>query len=117
MLPTNFEGLALKRPDLRDALQGIASWCDQHVDLPEIDLRRIAYDLPSDPKKLTNALSFLVEEGVLRRVYCFEHPDGYLLDQEYESYLDVPEELHDAFEQHTVHRWDGRIVPVFRGPK
>lgn len=115
MLPNGFANLANDRPDLRDALSVIEAWCDKHQMLSAIDPRRIAHEVPLSPATLTEALFFLVDEGVLRQVYKFEAPDGSMLGEAYDDFLDVPDYLQNRFDE-KVERQDGEVVPVFCEP-
>ena len=116
MLPTNFEALAGENPDLKVVVREIADWCESHATLSAIDPRRIARDIDAEPNEIVAALTLLVKSGVLKQVYRFETPAGYLLSDDYESYLDVPSRLRDRYDQ-PVSRSEGTIVPVFRGTK
>lgn len=114
MLPTNFAGTPSEQPELEVVVREIGNWCRSHQALTAIDPRRIAIDLSFEPHQLIQALGWLVDTGHLKRVYKFETPAGYLLADDYESYLDVPPELRDRFDR-TVQRSEGTIVPVYRG--
>lgn len=115
MLPTNFANIAPKPSDFRSKLEALERWCAAHQELPVIDPRRLANDVPIDPVCLNNLLFFLVENGVLEQVYRFETPAGYFLPDEYKSYRDIPDELLDRYNHDVIARESGRVIPVFRG--
>lgn len=112
MLPTGFANLAADRSPISDTIQLIDNWCQKHEELSAIDPRRLAKEQWVSPITLTEALLYLVDSGILRLVYRFETPQGYLLPDNYETEFKVPGKLQDRFDN-PVNRWDGEIVPVF----
>lgn len=114
MLPINFTASPGEKPEMEAVMREIGQWCKSHRALSAIDPRRIANDIDVAPEVLVQALWSLVERGYLKQVYKFETPAGYLLEDEYESYLDVPPELQDRYDN-AVHRSEGTIIPVYRG--
>lgn len=116
MLPTGFAGTLGDPPGLVRAIESIDAWCAEHRQLPILDPRQIAHEVRIPAEDLTKALFFLVDKGLLRQVYQFQTPAGYLLADDFESFLDVPDELEDRYGE-TVQREDGEVVPVFRGDR
>src|SRR5690349_873120 len=98
MLPTNFDSLTAKRPDLRSALRELREWIEEHKYLNTLDPRELARFMPQiDSVKLASALALLVKYGFLQQVYKVVTPSGVLADGEYERPDQVPHRIPDRF--------------------
>jgi hypothetical protein len=121
MWQLNYDNTTIKDEHVRGALSVIKKWCDEHDEFRAIDPRRLVNEpewtaLELCPGDLTNALFFLVEQGVLKQVYRFEPYNQGLVNVNYNSLRDIPEVIEDRMGRH-VSRNDGRVVPVFvQGP-
>ncbi len=111
----SFDIIASERPELLDAWNCLADWLAKHPDVQFLDLRRIARSCQSvPPMTLADAMRYLVEQGQLFRVYRVETPDGHLLDEEFNSLLEVPDRLPDRFAKHWVDTSNAEVVSGFR---
>jgi hypothetical protein len=59
-------------------------------------------------------MAFLVDVGVLQRVYRVETPDGLLLDNDYPSRAAIPQIVADRSEKRYFDTAEGEIVSGFR---
>jgi len=85
-----------------------------HNDVEVIYPNDLARELRSvDPIALTTALTFLVKEGVLKRVYKVITPGGVLADRDFNDPTEIPDKIADRFEN-TIDTSDLDIVPVFK---
>ena len=114
MLPTIFGHLADERPDLETVWRQFANWAETHPDVQIIDPRRVArYIKGATIEDIADAFSVLVREGYLRQVFKVETPTGGLRGPEYDSPLEVPQQVIGEFGQ-RYDLDDVEIVPVFR---
>jgi hypothetical protein len=102
-----------ENPELREALDSLSAWCQDHPQVGAIDPRRVVHEKHTPPEQLVRALTLLVHQGMLKLAYQYETPDGYLISQDFQSYSDVPDELSGRFDE-TFRREDGLIIPVYR---
>lgn len=113
MSPINFDVLISKYPESKRALRKLASWLNEHEDARTIYLRQLAREVPVDQMALADALSILVEAGVLRRVYKVTTPSGVLADAEFDDPREIPDKLPDRME-HYFDTAESDVVPVFK---
>lgn len=113
MLPSNYDSLAAKHPELAPVLGRIGAWVRAHADWNLIDPRVLSKDLRDlDVITLARGLQVLVDERVLREVYMVATPDtGVLAEGEFEELDDIPERLSDRW-NHSFNTADADIVAV-----
>lgn len=117
MLPSNFDTLAAERPDLAPTLTRIAEWVRRHPDWHLLDPRELARQLRDvDSLSLGFALRFLVQRGILRRVYMVATPSGVLAEGEFTDLRQIPAVLKDRF-NNSFDTSDAEIVPVLTAAK
>jgi hypothetical protein len=73
----------------------------------------LAREIPLDPKELTDALTLLVNAGVLRLVYKVTTPSGVLAEPEFNDPREIPEKLPDRRERY-FETSEADIVPIFK---
>ena len=112
MLPSNYEPIAGKHPELRTALGRISDWVRQHREWDLLDPRVLAKDLRDlDAQQLAAALVVLGTSELFRRVFMVTTPSGSLADGKYESPRQIPGRLADRFEQY-FDTAESDVVPV-----
>lgn len=114
MSPINFEDLAKKHPEHRDALRELEEWMRRHEGVRVINPKTLAKEVRDvDPTALALALTLLVAVGILRRVYKVTTPSGVLADGEFDDPTQIPPRLPDRFE-HYFDTAESDVVPIFR---
>lgn len=112
----NFANLTSERPDLKDVWSSLSEWMTAHPSVNTIEPHVIASQMrkPVDPWMIATAMQVLVDSGDARRVFKVEDPQGCLVGPDFNSPLDVPEEMPGRFGDNWFRTDDGRIVVVFR---
>src|SRR5262245_58207598 len=115
MSRVNFESLAAKRPDLSAIWTCIQEWFHHHPRIKFIELRRLAKSCKgASAEEIADAIELMVEEGLLRRAYRIETPDGNLLDEEYHSLKEIPKQATDLSGPFTFDTFkEGSVVSGF----
>ena len=118
MLPSNYDSLAAKHPELRSVLRRVAEWVRAHVDWDLIDPRILSKDLRDvDPVKLATALEALIDEGTLQQAYMVVTPDtGVLAEGQYQHLDEIPKRVYDR-SRRSVDTAEAEIVAVLTRPK
>jgi hypothetical protein len=109
----SFADLINKYPHSREALLEIAAWLNRHEDATVLYPSVLARETSLDPVSLAKALTLLVREGILRRVYKVTTPSGALADEEFDDPRKIPEQLPDRFD-HYFSTAESNVVPVFQ---
>jgi hypothetical protein len=114
MSPTNFDALAKQHPKYQRALRRLATWLDAHADAAIINPIALAKDVPEvDIVALAEALTLLVQNGWLRRVYKVLTPNGVLAEGEFDDPSTIPARLPDRRENY-FDTAEADVIPVFR---
>lgn len=112
MSPVNLDALVSKHPESERALRLLQAWLNKHpkkVIYPD----ELVREVPVDSKELADALTVLVKEGFLRRVYKVVTPDGVFTDEEFDDPTEIPPRLFDRWE-HDFDTAESDVVPVFQ---
>ena len=113
MSRVNLEHLISDYPDSKYALRELQRWLNRRESDQDITPRELARNVPVQPAALATALSILVREGILRRVYRVQKPNGVMVPGEYNDPREIPERLVDRREQ-PIDTSDADVVPVFK---
>jgi hypothetical protein len=104
----NFADAALKQ-----IIQQIQAWLDQHQRAKFLDPAVLEEELKVAPGELSRALMALVQVQKLRVRYKAMSPHSHsLTDKTFDSPLEIDEELYDSGEN-QFRREDAEIVPIF----
>jgi hypothetical protein len=109
----NIRSLEHKHPESKRVLRKLESLLKQHRPGSVITPKELARNIPVEAKALADALSLLIEAGVLRRVYKVTTPSGSLTEEEFNDPRDIPDKLPDMWE-HYFETAEADIVPVFK---
>jgi hypothetical protein len=113
MSRVNFEALISRHPEHKEALRKLASWLNKRGATGDITPRELARNVPLEPATLASALTILVHEGVLRRVYRVQKPNGVMVPGEFDDPRKIPRRIADR-QEHIIDTSDADVVPVFK---
>lgn len=115
MSPVMMETFGRDSPELSAAWSAFSRWLAQYPRLKYIDLKRLAREVKDVPVEyLALVLAKVADCGLLRQVYRVKTPDGDLLEQDFDSPLDIPQEMPDRLQQGRSFKTDdGDIVTGF----
>ena len=113
MSPVNLELLISSHPQNKKALRKLQAWLNKRHAAGDITPRELARNVPVDPSELAEALSILVEAGVLQRVYRVLLPGGTLAPREFKDPREIPDQIEDRQEQY-FDTSEADVVPVFK---
>ena len=113
MSRVNLEPLINSHPESKKALRKLEAWLNKRGLAGDITPRELARNVPVAPTELATALSILVDEGILRRVYRAQKPNGVMLVGEFSDPREIPATLPDRGE-HYFDTSDADVVPVFK---
>lgn len=108
----NFDALVSEHPESERTLRLLEDWLNKHQE-KTIYLAELVRDIPADSGQLADALTVLVDEGVLRRVYKVITPSGVLSDDEFDDLKKIPARLPDRWE-HYFDTAESDVMPVFK---
>ncbi|MCA1576047.1 MAG: hypothetical protein LC794_01630 [Acidobacteria bacterium] len=109
----NIKALAKEHPESREVLRKLESLLKKHRPGSVITPKELARNVPVDAKALSDALTLLIDAGVLRQVYKVTTPSGVLTEEEFDDPRQIPEQLSDMWEHH-FDTAESDIVPVFK---
>lgn len=114
MLPTNFAGLAHRRPRLRRALEALEDWIKANPTIDFIDIRLVLSEKAGvDQGELSVALVVLEKEGLLREKIGLIAPTNYALA---DDFFDLKEKLPDVVYDTTDRPFDpedAESIPIY----
>lgn len=105
--------IASQHPESKGVLRKLESLLKKHRPGSVITPKELARSVPVEAKALADALTLLIEAGVLRQVYKVTTPSGVLTEEEFDDPREIPEKLPDLW-QHYFETAESDIVPVFK---
>ena len=116
MLPSNFDVLALRLPQLRQALDALGGWIKANPGIDFIDMRLVASERQDvDPAELAVALVVLEKQGFLREKFGLIAPTNHaLVDDFFDSREQIPPKAYDTTDR-SFDTEDAEIVSVYVG--
>jgi len=109
----NIRALEKQHPESRTVLRKLESLLQKHRPGSVITPKELARNIPVDAKALSDALTLLIEAGVLRQVYKVTTPSGVLTEEDYDDPRDIPDTLPDVW-ANPFDTAESDIVPVFK---
>lgn len=111
----NFGNLANERPDLGQVWTFLDGWIQEHPRVDAIEIGRLARAGKAiDASELAEALTYLVDMGLVREVFRVVDLDGTLLGEDYATPEDVPSTVLNRGREHRITTAETDIVPVYR---
>ncbi len=101
-------------PELRLELEKVRDWLDKRKRVRFIEPGRLLREIgDADLVKLVRALLYLQENDFLRQVYRVKAPNGTILEDNYESPINIPKTVPDQFHREMIDTDEADIVTGF----
>ena len=111
MSPINFDNLLSDYPDYGEVWVVLKRWFVQNRKKRFVETAILASSVSGvTPLDLVNALLLMQQSHMVHVSLRVKSPDGVLLDGDFDTIQDVPEELPDRFGSHKVRTGEGDVV-------